>query len=130
VTFISSIKRLVIGLALCGLIMVPLGNNAMATPAHTSGRMMLALADGGMAMPTDMAMSTDMPCCPHEMPTPMNCAKHCAFMAMCGGQALNVPIAAVVTNPGVLLAKISPDNDAWPRNHARRPPPRPPRILS
>lgn len=90
-------------LAIVGLLLAPIAASA-GPAAMTAGTMTAqATAAGPMSMSSDMAMPTDMSCCPHAKPAVPDCQKTCPLMALCstalvqlgsiGSDGLPLPIA-------------------------------------
>jgi hypothetical protein len=110
-----TIRSVLTGLALLGLMLSPLARPAAAMVSGTDSS---TVAQGDMA---------DMPCCPDQAPMP-GCGKDCPFMAVCTAQFLYMSQGAVLALPLALASIVVPGNDAGLSGLTQRPPPRPPKI--
>src|SRR3954470_1018937 len=96
----------------------------MARPAMAMAIEMPAVMDHH----ADMAMPSDMPCCPDQAPM-SDCAKDCIFMAMCAAQfACNLMQGAGLVIPLALAGVLVPGDDGVMAGLSQGPPPRPPKI--
>jgi hypothetical protein len=118
-----TIRSVLTGLALLGLVLSPLARPAAAMVSGTDSS---TVAQGDMAAHAAMDMA-DMPCCPDQAPMP-GCGKDCPFMAACTAQFLYMPHGAVLALPLALASIVVPGNDAGLTSLTQRPPPRPPKI--
>ena len=126
---VATIRRLLSGFAILGLILVPLARPAMAVDSH-SAQSVHALE--GQAHSTahsaETAMPEGMPCCPDEAPIP-DCGEHCPLMALCMSQFLQgAPMWAGPLVRLSLSSVVVPGNDRKLTGHVHGPPPRPPKA--
>lgn len=109
------IRKILLGLALLGLVMAPAGRAAVALAAHSEVSM------------NDQVGMGDMPCCPDE--APVSCAKDCPFMALCsGGTMLCSPAHSGLLVPHSLATLNIAANDEDVAGQIYGPPPRPPKL--
>jgi hypothetical protein len=114
-----TIRGVLTGLALLGLVLSPFARPATAADGTVAQASMAADAAIDMA---------DMPCCPDQAPMP-DCGKDCRFMAACSAPSVcDTPRGTVLAVPLVLASPVVPDNDAGLSGLSERPPPRPPKI--
>ena len=112
-----AISKLLVTVALLGMLLAPFGPSAvaMSMPAAT---MKASMMTGGA-----------MPCCPDEAPV-KNCAKTCPLMAMCVNQALPAQTGFVIQAVETLATKLVALNDTPLNGRADNPPPRPPKYFN
>jgi hypothetical protein len=120
VSYLTLIRRLLAFVAIAGLVLAPMawptGAMSMNAPAA-----MGSSADSGMAMPFDME------CCPKKAHVP-DCAKDCAFMAICMGMGLQVQRDASFSIPLVPISTLVPGRQRDLDGLAPPPPTRPPKA--
>jgi hypothetical protein len=122
-----TMRRLLAILVTMVLIVAPLARPVMAGPTPVAS--MSAMADDVSISPMPDEMASDMPCCPSDSSALIDCDK-CIFMAVCMGQFLHGPSAAIFSPPFAASGKIAPlQNDSWPDGRGHPPPEDPPRIL-
>jgi hypothetical protein len=102
-------------------------------PAMAHGMVMPAMQDMArdMAMPGDEAVeaAADMPCCPQQAPSPVDCDK-CVVMAGCMAQCFSGVVATAADLLPRLAASIVPQHETVrPTSQGRPPPEYPPRSL-
>jgi hypothetical protein len=136
-----TIRRLFVAIAVAAIAMTPSSRLATAAtpsdvPAMAHEMVMPPMADA-QDMSQDaasgdqaVAASAEMPCCPHQAPSPVDCDK-CVVMAGCMAQSFS----GVLTAAGHLLprfaASIVPQrNQVAPASLGRAPPEHPPRSLA
>jgi hypothetical protein len=120
-------RRLLAILVIAVLIVAPTARPVMAGTPPTAS--MPGMADGMSISPMPDEMASDMPCCPSDSSALIDCDK-CVFMAVCTGQFLPGPSAAIFSPPFAASGKIAPlQNDSWPDGLGHPPPEDPPRIL-
>jgi hypothetical protein len=123
---LSTIRRILLSLAVLGLVLGPMARPAMAMPADQSTgmdhhAMMAGMADHEMAMPESM------PCCPDEAPM-SDCGKHC-LMAMCAASlAPTLPDAGWLPIPQATTTELIAGGDSPLSGRSPTPPPRPPKA--
>ena len=123
---------------IAGLALAPASRPVMAaTSSHTSQEAMAdemtpseaAAAEVASVTMDEMAMASDMPCCPSKAAMPVDCDK-CVFMAACG--SIGFPaMSATISHPFPILSDTIAlqRNDARPDGLGRPPPEHPPRSL-
>ena len=115
-----TIRSMLTGLALLGLVLSPLARPAIAVDSG-------AAVQGDMAAHGALDMG-DMPCCPDQMPMP-DCGKDCPFMAVCATQFLStMPQGTGFLIPPTRASLVVAGNDVVPSGLTQRPPPRPPKL--
>ena len=115
-----TIRSILTGLALLGLVLSPLARPAMAV--DSGGTM-----QGDIAAHGAMDMG-NMSCCPDQVPMP-DCGKDCPFMAVCATQFLSaMPQATGFLIPPRRASLVVADNDVVPSGLTQRPPPKPPKL--
>jgi hypothetical protein len=136
-----TIRRVFVAVVAAAIALTPSSRLALAAtpsdgPVMAHGMVMPAMAGmhgmaQDMAMPGDdaVAASADMPCCPQQAPSPVDCDK-CVVMAGCMAQCFS----GVVATAGYLLpplaASIVPQHETVRPTSLGRPPPEyPPRSL-
>ena len=123
---LPTIRRILMNLAVLGLVLAPLARPAVAMPGgQPTGMdhhaMMAGMADHEMAMPESM------PCCPDEAPM-SDCGKHC-LMAMCAASlSPTLPDAGWLPVPQVSAAELIAAGDLALSGRSPTPPPRPPKA--
>jgi hypothetical protein len=127
----SVIRRLILTLAVFGLILAPIARPVMAMPMPAD-----AMMSGDMAS----ANAIDMPCCPDGMaadkampdtgtasPGMGDCAKVCPLMAVCMVASLSgLPEGPVLSFPLAITRIVHLKNDRHFGSLTRAPSPRPP----
>lgn len=126
---LTTIRHLLSGLAVLGLILAPLAQPAMgAADLHAAVSVQPMKGQAQSAGPSDgMAMPDDMPCSADQAPTP-DCVKHCPLMAMCMSQFFQVPAGAGPLVRVSLRSVVIPDNDPKLTGQLYGPPPKPPKT--
>jgi len=109
------LTRLLLALALLGLVVAPVQNASAARAAS----MMQALS-----------ARMDMSCCPDGMPIMADCGKDCPAALVCGSSVLNLVAPEVDRLTAQLYhdVRFSFGSDPEPVSKAGEPPPRPPRA--
>jgi hypothetical protein len=119
-----TVRRLLLGLALLGLLLAPVAQPAIGIPMDMPGA---ASPVADVAEPA-MAMSDDMPCCPDTQTAP-DCGKACPLMALCFASILQYfPVGISLSAPLLPAGMVVPGNDADFATLAQGPPLKPPRI--
>ena len=126
---LATIRHLLSGLAMLGLILAPLAQPAM------SGNLNPAMSAHSMqdhahsaALSADMAMPDGMPCCPDQAPT-SDCIKHCPLMALCMSQFFQgAPASAGLLARASLRSSVVPANDPELTGQLHGPAPKPPKT--
>jgi len=127
----SVIRRLILTLAVFGLILAPIARPVMAMPMP---------ADAMMSGDMSSANAIDMPCCPDGMaadkamsetgdaaPAMGDCAKDCPLMATCMAASVSgLPQGPVLSFPLAITQIVHPKNDPHIGSLTRGPAPRPP----
>ena len=132
-SFIATFCRALSALAIFGLLLSPLGGNAMAMSAQPQSAMaadhdMAAMADHDMSAMSADAMMSEMPCCPAD-DHKGDCGKDCPLMAACMAQTLaNMPAAYAPVIVYRLLAVMLPADERRLGSLSSGPPPRPPKA--
>ncbi len=124
-----TIRHLLSGLAMLGLVLGPLARPVMATDFNSaiSGQPLSDEAHPAVAS-ADMAMPDSMPCCPDQAPTP-DCGKTCPLMAICSSQFFQDTsewLGALVRVP--LRSVVIPADDPKLTGHLYGPPSKPPKT--
>jgi len=115
-----TIRRLLVVLALAGLIIAPVARAAIAMPADDHASTMQMSSD-------DMADS--MPCCPEDKaPQPPDCAKACMVMCVVSSCQLVPGMAGLLHDMSLSSMRLALVSDAWLAGLAQAPPPRPPKT--
>ena len=128
-TCLATIRHLLSGLAMLGLILGPLAQPAMGVDLHPAKSVHSMQDDAHSAGPNaDMVMPAGMPCCPDQAPTP-DCGKNCPLMAMCMSQFFQDPASARPLVRTSLRSVIIPGSDSKLTGHLYGPPPKPPKTL-
>lgn len=111
----SALRRLLVILALVGVVMAPFAP-AMAAPI--------------MAAKSMTAMSHDMPCCPDEPAVKMDCTTACPFVARCvaGLGGIVLPQTSAIKPASLVDLAFSPGESFALSSLAGEPPSRPPKI--
>jgi hypothetical protein len=118
-----AISRLLVALAIVGLMLAPLARPAMAEAMKAD----LHVGMGANAS-DNMGMPADMPCCPDQAPVP-DCGKDCPLMAMClASMVLNLPASVGLALPVTAAGLVLPGNDQDLSSLGHGPPPRPPKA--
>ena len=118
VTIRSTLAKLLVAIAVVGILVAPFGRQAAAGQA---------LAQATMAGGATMA--GDMPCCPEQAPV-QDCAKHCPLMALCATQLMHTSLGVAINLSMTLLARPAPTSDALLAGLGDHPPPKPPRFFA
>src|SRR5215212_3401530 len=123
---LPTIRRVLMTLAVLGMVLAPLARPAMATPADQSTgvdhhAMMPGMSDHEMAMPESM------PCCPDEAPM-SDCGKHCTMMMCAASLSPTLPAATRLPVPQAIVTNLVADGDSALRGRSPTPPPRPPKT--
>src|SRR5690349_10049538 len=123
---LPTVRRVLITLAVLGLVLAPMARPAMSMPAGQSGGIdnhakMAAMAGHEMAMPENM------PCCPDEAPM-ADCGKHCAMMMCAASMSPTLPRSAWVAAPQPAATELIADGGSPLSGRVPAPPPRPPKI--
>jgi len=118
-----AIGRVLLFLAIAGLILVPIARPVMAMPADLSASIGKQLATDPMAS----TISDDMPCCPSEPSLP-DCGKDCPFMALCAAAALIAAPQAALSVPITFAGIVFSGDQTDLASIARAPPQRPPKA--
>ena len=123
---LSTIRRILMSLAVLGLVLAPMARPAMTMPAEQSigmghHAMMAGMADQETTMPESM------PCCPDEAPMP-DCGKHCAMMMCAASLSPTLPSAAWVPAPQPAATELIADGGSPLSGRIPAPPPRPPKA--
>jgi hypothetical protein len=123
---LSTIRRILLSLAVLGLVLGPMARPAMAMPADQSTgmdhhAMMASMADHEMAMPESM------PCCPDEAPA-SDCGKHCLMMMCAASLSPTLPDAAWLPMPQAATTVLIAGGDSTLSGRSPTPPPRPPKA--
>ena len=120
---LSTVRHILMTLAVLGLALAPLGQPAVAMPGGQSGMdhhaMMAGTADQEMAMPESM------PCCPDEAPA-SDCGKHCLMIMCAASLSPTLPGAAWLPVPLAAATNLIADGDSPLSGRSPTPPPRPP----
>ena len=124
---VTTIRRFVALIVIAGLVLAPvllsIGATAMQMPAG------MLSAHSGMAMSSDMAMPSDLECCPKKGSHVPDCGKDCPFMALCMGIGLQQgDRVASLCAPMALMSTMIPGNQRDLDGLAQPPPTRPPKI--
>ena len=115
---VGTLSRLLLTLALCGMLSAPFARQAVAVP----------LAAPATEVLHDAAME-DMLCC-HDRAPSKDCAKTCPLMAMCATQFMHVaPFSAVQMN-ATLVARAAPASDVPLAGLDSSPRPKPPKFFA
>jgi hypothetical protein len=125
----ATIRHLLSGLAMLGLVLGPLARPAMATDfiSAMSGPQLPDAAHAAMAS-ADIAMPDSMPCCPDQVPT-LDCGMTCPLIAICSSQFFQDTSAWL--EPLVrasLRSVVVPGNDPKLTGHLYGPPAKPPKT--
>lgn len=109
-----ALRRLLVILALLGVVMAPLGET-MAAPA--------------MAAQSMAAMADDMPCCPNHLQTKMDCTTSCPFVGLCvaGLSSVVLPEAASINLSSLVGVSFSRGESFALSSLVGEPPSRPPK---
>jgi hypothetical protein len=124
---LTTIRIILMTLAVLGLILAPLGRPAIALPGDQSTGMDHHAMMAGMADHVEMAMPDSMPCCPDEAPA-SDCGKHCTMMMCAASLSPTLPTAAWVPLPKAAAAELTVDSEAVLSGRSPSPPPRPPKT--
>jgi hypothetical protein len=110
------LSRLLVALALLGVLLAPLG------PSIAAPLMKAQMYEAGM--------SADMPCCPDEPSDDSGCGGTCPFVALCVGSHISATTPVFLNGMLQLRLERSPvPVDAVPlSSRAGDPPTRPPRV--
>lgn len=120
-----AISRLLVALAIVGVVTVPLVRPAMAGSMNSD--LPVGMAAHAMTS-SDVGMPADMPCCPDQVPVP-DCGKDCPVMAMClASMVLNLPSSFRLAVPVMAAGLVLPGNDQDLSSLGHGPPPRPPKA--
>jgi hypothetical protein len=141
----TTIRRIVALIAIAGLVLAPMtlsvGATAMKMPAamdhaamdpatmdsaHSGMAMHADMAMSDMAMSSEMAMPSDMECCPKKTSHVPGCGMDCPFMALCMGVGLQSDRVASLYVPSALVSTMIPANQRDLDGLAQAPPIRPP----
>jgi len=118
VNVLLTIRRLLVALALAGLIIAPVARAAIAMPADEHAAMM------------DMASAETadgMPCCPEDKARQApDCAKACMIMCVVSSCQLAPGLAGLLNDFALPSTRLAAVSDTWATGLARAPPPRPP----
>jgi hypothetical protein len=123
----TTIRRFVALIVIAALVLAPVllsvGATAMQMPAA------MASAHSGMAMSSDMAMPSDMDCCPKKTSHVPDCGKDCPFMALCMGIGLQQSDrVASLCAPLALASTMIPASQRDLDGLVQAPPTRPPKT--
>jgi hypothetical protein len=125
---LSTIRRILMSLAVLGLVLAPMARPAMALPAGQSGGMDHQAMMSGMA-DHEMTMPESMPCCPDEAPVPMSdCGKLCAMMMCAFSLSPTLPSAAWIPVLQATATELLADGGSPMSGRVPAPPPRPPKA--
>jgi hypothetical protein len=124
---LSTIRRVLMTLAVLGLISAPLARPLMAMPAHQSAGLDHHATMADMADHAEMAMPESMPCCPDEAPA-SDCGKHCLMMMCAASLSPTLPGAAWLPVPQAATTELIASGDSTLSGRSPTPPPRPPKA--
>jgi hypothetical protein len=116
-----TIRRLLPALAIVGLVLAPVVQPVMAADMQVP-----ASNHAAMSGQMDMAMPSDMPCCPDDQKS--ECAKICPFMAACMVQFQSTVPSYALSAPLVQASVLMLHNDRPLHSLSQGPPPRPPKT--
>jgi hypothetical protein len=126
----SVVRRLMLSLAVFGLILAPIARPVMAMPMPADATMSgdMASASGDMACcPDGMAADSAVPDTGTANPAMGDCARHCPLMATCMAAAFSgLPEGPVLAFPLAIMRIVHPRNDRHLGSLTRAPSPRPP----
>lgn len=115
-----TLRALLLGLAIVGLVLWPIAGPALAMTGGASADLMQQSA---------AAMPGDMPCCPDTSTPAPDCAKHCPLLAMCLASVLPyLAVPAGLSTPRFSARVTFPDRSSNLDSLAQAPPPRPPKT--
>jgi hypothetical protein len=120
VIYLTLIRRLLAFVAIAGLVLAPMSWSAGAMSMNAPSAM-------GSSADPEMAMPSDMDCCPKKAHLP-DCGKNCPFMAICMGVGLQGERGTSFSIPLVPISTMVPGRQRDLDGLAQPPPTRPPKA--
>jgi hypothetical protein len=121
-TVLSAINRILLVLAVLGLVLAPMARPAMAVSVSMQDAM-----SNQVVADSEVGATDDMPCCPGKPSLP-DCSKDCPFMALCGAIVLHGVSQNSLIAPLTLVAVMLPGDPSALVSLAHAPPRKPPKA--